>query len=113
MDSPFKNIFDPLYGSKPSKPVKAPTAAKARAAPKRPIPPPQPRPQLQPPPPNTPKSMAPIKASGLEGFVKDNKTLLLIAVVIIILVVVGYLAYKQKKQTKAILRLAKKFKRLK
>jgi len=101
-------MFQPLYGpEKPSRPVRtrAPAKAAPKAAPKTPSQPPIRR--------AAPRAIAPVKANTLEGFVKDNKTLLLIAMFIIILVVVGYLAYKQKKQTRSILRLAKKFKRLK
>ena len=112
MGSLFHSMFQPLYGpEKPSRPVRTrpPSKAASKAAPKAaPKTPSQPQIRRA-----APKAIAPVKANTLEGFVRDNKTLLLIAMFIIILVVVGYLAYKQKKQTRAILRLAKKFKRLK
>ena len=114
MGSLFHSMFQPLYGpEKPSRPVRTRPPSKAAPAPKA-APKAAPKTPLVMGP-YAPKSIAPRAPTnnGLAGFVKDNKTLLLIAMFIIILVVVGYLAYRQKKQTRAILRLAKKFKRLK
>ena len=133
----MNGIFQPLYGEKPKEDSESIRKAqesidkldrklKERAADKAPSPDltQAPRPVSYQAPPIAASNVSKIVISDslkklktaksqLEGFVGDNKTVLIVIVFILVLLVLAYIIYNQKKQEKKLILMKKKLLKMK